>query len=58
MVNITKYYKFSPRTGESTLTIPPEDMQRILEENGWNETTLLDVVQKQSSFYLKVNDES
>jgi len=58
MVNITKYYKFSPRTGESILTIPPEDMQRILEENGWNETTLLDVVQKQSSFYLKVNDEA
>jgi hypothetical protein len=53
MINITKYYKYDPSTGESVLTIPPEDMGSILEENGWNDTTLLDVVQKQNSFYLK-----
>ena len=53
MINITKYYKFDPSTRESVLTIPPEDMSVILEENGWNENTLLDVVQRQNSFYLK-----
>lgn len=53
MINITKYYKYHPSTGESTLTIPPKDMEKILEENGWDETTQLDVVQKQSSFYIK-----
>ena len=53
MINITKYYKVDPSTRESVLTIPPEDMSVILEENGWNENTLLDVVQRQNSFYLK-----
>ncbi len=53
MINITKYYKYDTATGESVLTIPPEDMDSILEEQGWDETTLLDVVQKQNSFYLK-----
>ncbi len=53
MINITKYYKFDPSTRESVLTIPPEDMSVILEETGWNENTLLDVVPRQNSFYLK-----
>ena len=53
MQTIERTYKFDPSTRESVLTIPPEDMSVILEENGWNENTLLDVVQRQNSFYLK-----
>ena len=53
MINITKYYKFDTCTRESVLTIPAKDMSVILEENGWNENTLLDIVQRQNSFYLK-----
>ena len=56
MINITKYYRYDSSTGESVLTMPPEDMKNILEKNGWSETTLLDVVQKQNSFFLKVKE--
>ena len=52
-INITKWYKKDESTGEGMVKIPQEEVDIILEKQGWDNNTRLEIVPFGKNWYLQ-----
>ena len=56
-INITKWYKKDESTGEGMVRIPQEEVDIILEKQGWDNNTRLEIVPFGKNWYLQKVEE-